>query len=46
MNHIRLRPGLPDDPITPGDLTTCRNRTVTPDADPQHPQLAESQPCA
>lgn len=42
VDHIRLGRGHPGDPIASCDLTACGNRTVTPDADPQHPQFAQS----
>ncbi len=42
VDHIRLGRGHPGDAIASCDLTVRGDRTVTPDADPQHPQFAQS----
>lgn len=42
VNHIRLRRGHPPDAISSCDLTACGDRTLTPDADPQNGQSAQS----
>jgi hypothetical protein len=41
VDQLRLGSGHPDDPVTPGELTTCGYGRVAPDAYPQHLERAE-----
>jgi hypothetical protein len=41
MDYLCLVRRHSPDPVTTGQLATCGNRTVTPDAHPQHLQVAQ-----